>query len=422
MVTIAPFRGLRYDPSRLDPSAVIAPPYDVVGEDAVAALHARSPYNVGHVESPRADGGGDPYAHAAALLDAWQREGVLIREERPAYYVYEQRTAIGSERIVRRCCFARMQLSPFAEGVVRPHEHTMSGPKADRLALLSATRVNISPLLVMYRDASGSAARAIEGATAGEPVYAATDDRGDEHLMWIVDDPAAIEAITTAAAGSTATIADGHHRYETALNYLGERGEGDDGARWVLAGLVAEDEPGLVVLPTHRLLPDAQPPADFAGRLGELYELEAFDTVEALWAAVQAGASNPGTFGQLGLGGSGLHLLRARSAEAIDARMPGEWSPASRALDVLILNETILAPLLGLDAAAFTAGRVEFSEDVEEAWEWTQAAPGRLAFLVNSTRVDQVVSVADAGEVMPQKSTFFYPKLATGMVLNPLDE
>ena len=102
--------------------------------------------------------------------------------------------------------------------------------------------------------------------------------------------------------------------------------------------------------------------------------------------------------------------------------MPGEWSPASRALDVLILNETILAPLLGLDAAAFTAGRVEFSEDVEEAWEWTQAAPGRLAFLVNSTRVDQVVSVADAGEVMPQKSTFFYPKLATGMVLNPLDE
>ncbi|MXZ62769.1 MAG: DUF1015 domain-containing protein, partial [Chloroflexi bacterium] len=366
IVTIAPFRGLRYDPSRLDPSAVIAPPYDVVGEDAVAALHARSPYNVGHVESPRADGGGDRYAHAAALLDAWQREGVLVREERPAYYVYEQRTAIGSERIARRCCFARMQLSPFAEGVVRPHEHTMSGPKADRLALLSATRVNISPLLVMYRDASGSAARAIEGATSGDPVYAATDDRGDEHRLWIVDDPAAIDAITAGAATSTATIADGHHRYETALNYLGERGEGDDGARWVLAGLVADDEPGLVVLPTHRLLPDAQPPADFADRLGELYELEALDTVEALWAAVRTGASSPGTFGLLGLGGSGLHLLRARSVGAIDARMPGEWSPASRALDALILNETILAPLLGLDAAAFTAGRVEFSEDVDE--------------------------------------------------------
>ena len=177
----------------------------MVGEDAVAALHARSPYNVGHVESPRSDGGGDRYAHAAALLDAWQREGVLIREERPAYYVYEQRTAIGSERIVRRCCFARMQLSPFAEGVVRPHEHTMSGPKADRLALLSATRVNISPLLVMYRDASGAAAQAIEGATTADPVYTATDDRGDEHLMWIVDDPAAIEAITAAAEPSTFT-------------------------------------------------------------------------------------------------------------------------------------------------------------------------------------------------------------------------
>ena len=401
---------------------MIAPPYDVVGEDAVAALHDRSPFNVGHVESPRAAAGDDRYAHAAALLDAWQREGVLVRDEAPAYYVYEQRTAIGAERVARRCCFARMQLSPFEDGIVRPHEHTMSGPKADRLALLSATRVNISPLLVMFRDPSGAAAAVIEQATAGAPVYAATDDRGDEHRLWIVDDPQAVEALTAAAATSTATIADGHHRYETALNYRAERGASDDGASWVLAGLVAEDEPGLVVLPTHRLLPDAAPPADFAARLGELYEVEEVDGIEELWARVQAGASEPGTFGLLGLGGAGLHLLRARSAEAIDAVMPAEWSPASRALDVLILNETILNPLLGLDDAAFTAGRVEFSEDVEEAWEWTQAAPGRLAFLVNSTRVDQVVSVADAGEVMPQKSTFFYPKLATGMVLNPLDD
>ena len=400
---------------------MIAPPYDVVGEDAVAALHDRSPFNVGHVESPRAADGGDRYAHAAALLDAWQRAGVLVREEAPAYYVYEQRTAIGAERVARRCCFARMQLSPFEDGVVRPHEHTMSGPKADRLALLRATRVNISPLLVMYRDPSGAAAAVIEQATAGAPVYAATDDRGDDHRLWIVDDPDAVEALTAAAAASTATIADGHHRYETALNYLGERDASDERADWVLAGLVAEDEPGLVVLPTHRLLPDAAPPADFAARLGEIFEVEAVDSVEELWSTVQAGASSPGTFGLLGLGGSGLHLLRARSADAIDARMPAEWSPASRALDVLILNETILNPLLGLDDAAFTAGRVEFSEDVEEAWEWTQAAPGRLAFLVNATRVDQVVSVADAGEVMPQKSTFFYPKLATGMVLNPLD-
>ena len=404
---------------------MIAPPYDVVGEDAVAALHARSEFNVGHIESPRAAGDGDRYAHAAALLDTWQREGVLIRDEAPAYYVYEQRTAIGGERVARRCCFARMQLSPFDDGVVRPHEHTMSGPKADRLALLSATRVNISPLLVMYQDPSGAAATVIDQATIGEPVYTATDDRGDEHRLWIVDDPAAVEALTAAAAGSTATIADGHHRYETALNYRAERGGaggGDEGARWVLAGLVAEDEPGLVVLPTHRLLPDAAPSADFAERLGELYEIEAVDGIEELWSRVQAGASSPGTFGMLGLGGEGLHLLRTRSATALDARMPAEWSPASRALDVLILNETILGPLLGLDAAAFTAGRVEFSEDVAEAWEWTQAEPGRLAFLVNSTRVDQVVSVADAGEVMPQKSTFFYPKLATGMVLNPLDE
>ena len=425
IVTIAPFRGLRYDPARVDPSTVIAPPYDVVGEDAVAALHDRSPYNVGHIESPRAAGGGDPYAHAAVLLEAWRREGVVVREEAPVYYVYEQRSAIGGERVARRCCFARMRLSPFEDGIVRPHEHTMSGPKADRLALLRATRVNISPLLVMYQDASGAAAAVIANATATQPVYSATDDRGDEHRLWIVDDPAAVEALTAAAAASPATIADGHHRYETALNYRAERDGADEGARWVLAGLVADDEPGLVVLPTHRLLPDAQPSADFVARLGELYDIEQIDVsggVEGLWARVEAGASDAGTFGLLGLDGASLHLLRARSPEAIDAAMPAGWSAASRALDVLILNETILHPLLGLDAAAFTAGRVEFSEDVDEAWEWTRGEPGRLAFLVNATRIDQVVAVADAGEVMPQKSTFFYPKLATGMVLNPLDE
>jgi uncharacterized protein (DUF1015 family) len=416
---------------------VIAPPYDVVGEAEVAALHDRSPYNVAHIEAPRAAGDADRYAHAAALLQAWEQDGALLRDSAPAYYVYEQRTTIEGARTARRCFFARLRLSPYADGLVRPHEHTMTGPKADRLALLRATRVNVSPIFVMYRDGTGSAAAILTNATNQAPIFTATDDRGDDHRLWIVEDPAAIEALTAAAAASNATIADGHHRYETALAHLEERGgarDAGEGERWVLAGLVAEDEPGLVVLPTHRLVPGARPPADFVARLSELYEVAPLGSdlsdlsdpsnagaARRLWEQVQAGAERPGTFGMLGLDGPSLHLLRARSPEALDAAMPAEWSAASRGLDVLILNETILRPLLGIDAAAFAAGRVAFSEDVADAWEWTQAAEGRLAFLVNATRVEQVVAVADAGEVLPQKSTFYYPKLATGMVLNPLD-
>ena len=416
---------------------MIAPPYDVVDESDVAELHARSPHNVAHVESPRAGGDADRYAHAAALLGEWQRAGVLLREATPAYYVYEQRTTIEGERVARRCFFARLRLSPFADGLVRPHERTMAGPKADRLALLRATHTNVSPLLVMYRDASGAGGAILANATVEPPTFVATDDRGDEHRLWIAAAAAAVAALTAAAAASNATIADGHHRYETALAYLEERGGADgagEGERWVLAGLVAEDEPGLVVSPTHRLVPDAKPPAGLAARLGELYEIERLGSdlsdlsdpanagaARRLWGQVRAGRARPGTFGLLGLDGPSLHLLRARSPEALDAAMPAEWSAASRGLDVLILNETILRPLLAIDAAAFAAGRVEFSEDVGEAWEWTQAAAGRLAFLVNATRVEQVVAVADAGEVLPQKSTYYYPKLATGMVLNPLD-
>ncbi|MDA1062062.1 MAG: DUF1015 domain-containing protein [Chloroflexi bacterium] len=434
IVDTTPFRGLRYDPERVEPSAVIAPPYDVVGEAAVAALHARSPHNVAHIESPRSDGDADRYARAAALLGEWERSGVLLREATPGYYVYEQRTTIEGQPVARRCFFARLRLSPFEDGLVRPHERTMSGPKADRLALLRATRTNVSPIFVMYSDTAGTARSILANATEAPPAFVATDDRGDEHRLWIVAGASDIEALTAAVAASNATIADGHHRYETALAYLEERGAEAAGERYVLAGLVAEDEPGLVVLPTHRLVPDAGPPGDFAARLGELYDIQPLGSdlsdlsdpsnagaARRLWEQVQAGRGEPGTFGLLGLEGPSLHLLRARSPATLDAAMPAAWSAASRGLDVLILNETILRPLLGIDAAAFAAGRVEFNENVGETWEWTQAAQGRLAFLVNATRVDQVVAVADAAEVLPQKSTYYYPKLATGMVLNPLD-
>ncbi len=416
----------------MNPNAVIAPPYDVVDEDEVAALHASSPYNIGRVEAPR--GGNERFEAAAAALRAWEAEGVLLRDPAPVLYAYEQRTRIEGDdgpRRVRRGYFARLRLTPYEDGEVLPHERTMAAPKAERLALMEATQANVSPILVIS-GADADAVTLLDEVAAREPAFAATDGRGDEHRLWVIDDPSQIARLVEAAAAAPVTIADGHHRYETALEHL--EGLDEEGRRWMLACLVPANAPGLDIFPTHRLVPQVEVTDALVARLAALYEVEPLATraphpadpldrgaVRRLWETVQAEASRPGTFGVIGLPGGGLHLLRPRSPEEIDALMPADWSEASRALDAQILNQTILEPLLRIDAAELRAGRVQFSEDAGHAWEWVRGEPGRLAFLVNPPSVERVVAMASAGGVMPQKATYFYPKLATGIVLNRLD-
>ncbi len=429
MTEIQPFRGLRYDPATVRPNDVIAPPYDVVAVAEVEALLARSPYNIAHIES--CTGTDQGYARAAELLREWQSAGVLRRDEAPAYYVYEQRFAVHGETRIRRVFLARMRLHPHEEGIVRPHEATLSGPKEDRLRLLRATRMNVSPIFGMFADPEGRARLALEAVAAASPVFEAKDGRGDEHRLWVIDAPSHIEALTAVVAASPVTIADGHHRYHTALNYLTEReaaGAASEADRYILTGLVAQDDPGLLVLPIHRLIGAGIVPDDLDRRLGELYQVEAIDApwdaegAQQVWERVQAVVAKSEAFGVIGLAPKTFHLLTARSSTAIASAMPAHWSPASRALHVLVLSETILQPLLGLDPSARAAGEhIAFTEDVAEAWRQVDSGEYSLAFLVDHVHVGQIVAVADAGELLPQKSTFFYPKLATGMVLNPLD-
>ena len=405
---------------------MIAPPYDVVDGRQVEALTERSPYNVARIESPTGPVE-DRYERAAAALQEWRSAGVLMREEAPAYYVYEQAFSAVGASYTRRCFFARLRVSPPDAGLVRPHESTMSGPREDRLRLLRATRTNVSPILAMFSDSGDAAQRLMTQVAAGAPAFEATDDRGDAHRLWVVDDDAQIALLTEAVAASTVTIADGHHRYTTALNYLDERGVGSDEEapeRWMLAGLVPTGDPGLLVLPNHRMLRTTRTSEELTRDLETLYEIEAVhpgrDGAD-LWNRVRQGADRPGTFGVIGPGKGRGMLLRARSPEALDAAMPVEWSPASRSVDILALNETILRPVLGIDDDAFTGGAVEFTEDATVAWRHVEEGDDHVAFLVNPTRVEQIIAVADAGEVLPQKATFFYPKLTTGMVLNPLE-
>ena len=302
----------------------------------------------------------------------------------------------------------------------------MAAPVEDRLNLLRATTTNVSPILGIFEDRAGSARAILDEVARTPPDFEATagDDR---HRLWQLNDPARSEALTAAVGASPITIADGHHRYATALHYLEERPS--EAARWVLAGLVAVDDPGLLILPAHRLVHSNRLPDDFLRRISELYVVEdvtpkSWDgtAVQRLWGRVQANAQGPATFGALGIEEQHLHLLTARSAAVIDRAMPARWSRASRSLDVAVLTETILRPLLGIDEASLAAGeQVKVTEDVEEAWRQTERGRWRLAMIVNPVRVEQVLAVADAGELMSPKSTFFYPKLRTGMVLNPLD-
>lgn len=423
---IEPFRGLRYDPTRVDPDAVISPPYDVVSDDDVRALLARSPHAVAHIEMRPPGTEQHDYAQAAAALQQWRDEGVMRREDEPVYYLYEQRYTLQGAVQARRCLFARLELRAPEEGVVRFHESTMTGPLDDRLRLLRATETNVSPILAMFEDPQRVASAIFERVAEGEPVFEATDGIGDVHRLWVIDDAEAIDALTAAVAASDVTIADGHHRTQTALNY--QREQGTEASSRILVGLITTDDPGLVILPAHRLVKVDRLPEDFVDRLSEHFKLDditprSWDgtAVYRLWGRVQANAKGPFTIGILGIENQRLHVATARSRQAIDALLPSQWSPAMRSVDVPVLTEAVLGPLLGVDQAVLTDGeRVAFTEDIEHAWSETERGRYDLGFLVNPVRIEQVLAVADAGELLPQKSTYFYPKLATGMVLNPL--
>jgi uncharacterized protein (DUF1015 family) len=427
---IRPFRGLRYDPRKVRGDDVIAPPYDVVGTEAVAILHARSPFNASHLENPSGDGDAK-YRNAASTLWNWQDEGVLARDARPAYYVYEQRARIEGAWVTRRAFFARCRLHRPEEGILRPHEATIASHRADRLALIRATRTNISPVFGMFLDPQQAARALLAEVAKREPAFEATDALGDRHRLWAVGAAAEVAALTNAVAASNVTIADGHHRTHTALDYrdecaakAGKRWGGDEPENFVLMGLIPQDDPGLVILPIHRLIQAETLPAGILDRLSGLYRLEQLGTPDEAWARVQANALGPTTFAVLGLEGpQSVHLLTARSQQAIDNAMPAAISLPSKRLDALVLTETVLTPIFGIDRAVMTQGdRVTFTESVAEAREAVEAGACRLAILLNATRAQQITDIADAGEVMPQKTTYFYPKLATGMVYNPLDD
>jgi len=394
MAVVAPFAGVRYDADVVgDMGAVLAPPYDVISEAEQAALYDRSPWNAVRLILAR---GEDRAARAAATLREWMKEGVLRVDEDPALYLYSQTFRLPDGREKRRDgVICRLRLEDFSSGVVRPHERTFPGPKQDRLALMRATGAYLSPIFGLYAR-PGETVRDLLGA-AGGPVVDAVGAGGGRHRLWRVTDAAPITRFQAALAAETIYIADGHHRYETGLAYRDERGGAGDSA-WIMACLVNMEEEGLVVLPTHRLVKPERSvdAAALTSGFGGRFATE----------PLADGTPRPDGVIDAILPGTTVRLRPAAGASDAVADLP----EAVRDLEVTVLREAILTPL------GLTSEDLFFTHDDAEAREAVASGRAGAAFLMNPPNMAAIRRVCLSGEVMPEKSTYFFPKLADGLV------
>jgi uncharacterized protein (DUF1015 family) len=413
MAEVKPLTALHYNLAAVPSlAAMTAPPYDVIDARQRAHLLERSPFNVVEIDLPDAPNGGDPYQHAAETLEAWTLDGVLTADREPSIWALTQDYAVpGGDRRTRRGFLARVRVTDYGEGLVRPHERTQPGPKEDRLRLTRATRHNLSPIFALH---PGSVWSEVEPHLADFPWGEVTDAEGTIHRVWRITEPSVHDAVAAALAEAELLIADGHHRYETARIYADEIG-GEGPHRYTLMCLVSLEDPGLTVFGTHRLL-------TLDGARAERLEQgirRHFEVEDAGESDVDpSGLSGRGVFGVLG--GGRHRRLRLRDPGAIDTALP-DRSEAYRRLDAVVLEELILKGALGMSGDDIAAKRgLGYAKSFDEARERTERGDYDVAFLLRPTPISQVREVAAAGETMPPKSTFFFPKLLTGLVFNPL--
>ncbi|HEU4760464.1 MAG TPA: DUF1015 domain-containing protein [Dehalococcoidia bacterium] len=427
MADVRPFRALRYSPA-VDLATAICPPYDIISPHEQDALYDRSPHNAVRLELARGEGD-ERYANAARALSGWVREGTLRRDEAPTFYLYRQSFRHEGRTHHRHILFARLRLEEWGRGVVLPHERTFGAPKEDRLRLLRAARLQTSPVYLLYRDSQARIRPVLEEAAGRAPFASFASPDGQQHALWRIDEPDANQALADAFRPETLYVADGHHRYETALAYRDERRAAarewtdDEPENFVLAALTAAGDPGLLVLPIHRLINAGGPLSVALERLGQLFDVEVAPSSATLPADLTERGRLAPAFGLAAAGSPDAYLLSLRDRAAVDRVLPAETSPTWRALDSTIADYAVIRHALGLtEAQTSDIDTLWFSEDAEEALAAVRAARARYAVLLNPVPVARILAVADAGERMPQKSTYFYPKVPTGLVFNPLDE
>jgi uncharacterized protein (DUF1015 family) len=415
MADVQPLKTLRYEPDVAGPiEDLIAPPYDVIDDELRSELAARSPHNVVEIDLP------ESYEGAAERLAEWRENGVLTQEEEPAIWVLRQDyTAPDGSARTRTGFFARVRVEDYGAGRIRPHERTHPGPKEDRLKLTRATRANLSPIFSLFPDAGGAATETLAQAAGEEPFAVASDHEGTRNTLWRVAEPERIAALQAALADAELLIADGHHRYEIARAYADEVG-GEGEHRYVLMFLVALEDPGLLIFPTHRLLTDLKDSAkqetlrdvmlrDFeVERLGSPAELE------------PPGGNRRVAFGYMDAHFKQPFRLTLKDQKIADDALTGMPEPYRR-LDTAVLEALVLRGALGMSEDDISHLRgLDYSKNLDDAIERVESGTADAGFFMRATPVEQVREVAETGESMPPKSTYFFPKVPTGLVFNPL--
>jgi uncharacterized protein (DUF1015 family) len=444
MAEIAPFRALRYNPQLVPELApVVAPPYDVISPTAQERYYARHPFNVVRLilAKDARPGTREPsrYQRAGADFVSWREEGILRRDAEPALYLSEQVFSLGPGQPVRRCgIMAMVRLADYEERLILPHERTFAKYKADRLALMQAAPANLEAIFGFYPGPAEPVGSLLERHMATVPPVEFVDEEGTRQRLWVLHDRDDVRAISVALRDRPIIIADGHHRYETALQFRTERraaaGPAADAGRrlheFVLMHLTCAEDPGLVILPTHRLI--RQRPgmerAALPRALGRFFHVEARPldsrnptlSVRPVLAEL-AERRRQGTAFAMYAGGAEMLLLTLQDPGVVDDFLREGHSPAYARLDVAILHRLVIDQILGVGPTGVADDAVGYTRDGDQAIQAVTSGEAHLALFQNPPEVSQVEAVARGGERMPQKSTYFYPKLLSGLVISPLD-
>ena len=429
MSTIRPFPAIRYatDAGLRDISARLAPPYDVLDQADKDALLARDPRNFVKIDLPHVPpkSAGPPEAYEASrdTLAQWLNDGTMMRDEQPMVYVYHQKFRYNDTAYTRKMFFARLKLEPFGSGAVFPHEHTFGGPKEDRLCLTKITQANLSPIFGLYEDAGNDVSRLLEDGLPAEPVAQGTLD-DTESVMWTVSDPQRIAAAVEMMKPKPIYIADGHHRYGTGLLHrdwqIEQHGElpPEHPANFVLCVFCAMEDPGLLILPTHRMLPGVQVTAELlrADDRLELHTIEAAQPDDVVAALRPLG---PQAFAVHNPAEGGYFAICPKQVSILDSFEP-DHSPAWRGLGLALLHAYVLKHVVTPKCCGGKEPTVRYIKAAGDAVTAASETKG-TAFLMQGNTMEEMRGVCGAGDLMPHKSTYFYPKLASGLIVNPLD-
>ncbi len=429
MAEIHPFPGVHYNQSKVRELAeVICPPYDVISPQMQQELYQRSQYNFVRLEHnrelPQDTTRDNKYTRAAAILERWLAQKVLVTDAKPSVYLHDHYFKHNGREYRRRGIIAGVRLQEWADNVVRPHEGTLAEHTSDRLSLLWVCQANTSPILALFED-KGQVSPLLTQKEKSPPLLGSGEIDGERHRLWAINEPEAINQLSASLADQPLYIADGHHRYESALNYQRERRacsssvSGEEAFNFVMMELVAFNDPGLVILPAHRLVRGMSRAAlsELAARLKSFFEVEELPIGKAdVWKQIDgllSGGDSEVKLALLGLNEGRLLRLKLRDASAADQMMPHFHSELYKRLDVDIVDSVIPHELGGES--------IIYSYDGRDAVKRVLNQEYQLAFLLSPVRAEAVKAIADAGDKMSRKATYFYPKAPAGLVLHRLD-